>query len=120
MAVSLHQISVCSQPTLSSRKLLNIKAKIGRAVFAANCYGGPDHDREKTFSRDGAYVPPQRWFEQTGDTSRLERVRYRDAARALPADFFNRLRGRPPGTWEDSLTAAATAAAFRHAFQPTT
>ena len=108
------------QPTLTSRKLLNVQAKVGRLVLAANRYGGPDHDREKSFFRDGAYLPPQRWFEQTGDTSRLERVQYRDAAHALPANYLDNLRSRPRQTWDPSLTAAATAASFRRAFHSAT
>jgi hypothetical protein len=98
------------------RKLVTVKASVGRLRFAANRYDAAEKDRDKWFLLNDLYLPQQQWTDKTGDTSRFERAAYANPQHALPADFLARARAQSRQTWDPRATAAVAIRDLRRAF----
>ena len=102
------------QRLVAGRKLVNVKAKVARFQFAANRYDTAERP-ERQFFLNGAFVPPDRWSADTGDTSRAARVDYDDPG-TLPDGFLAAARARSRGTWDPQLTGRSVSHALRRSF----
>ena len=94
------------QRLVAGRKIINIKSRVGRFQFAANRYDTAERP-ERRFFLNGAFVAPDRWSADTGDTSRAQAVDYPDAHRTLPDDFLAAARAQSRRTWDPAFTATA-------------
>jgi hypothetical protein len=95
------------------RKLVNVKAKVGRYRLAANRYYPLDDKPERAFWLNDAFVPADRWSAVTGDTSVWRHTFYRDPVVPLPDGFLAAARAQTKKTWNPALTGDAVSQALR-------
>lgn len=105
------------QRLVPGRKMINLRARVARFQLAANRYDGPEENRDRWFSVNGAFVPFDRWSADTGDTSRVERVNYADPGRAVPEGFIAAARARKRNEADDASCPRFVSRFLRDAFE---
>jgi hypothetical protein len=105
------------QRCFAGRKLVNVRAKVGRYQLAANRYDTEEPARDRWFFKDGAFSPPGQWAADTGDTSSAQKVEYPDRWAHLPEGMPNELGARARSAWNKDETALAIAREIRQAFE---
>jgi hypothetical protein len=99
------------------RKLLNVKAKVGRYQLAANRYFPLEDKPQRWFWLTDAFLPPDRWSAATGATSLPRHVFYRDPVVPLPDNFLAAARAQTRQTWNPALMGEAIARSLRRALE---